>query len=68
MTSLGQRINEDISSLLSLVIVGSFFEFRNDLICLPFYFYNSPSPSRFHFRVIENLRTVIVTADIHQGL
>ena len=30
--------------------------------------YNSPSPSRHIRRYIENLRTVIVTADIHQGL
>ena len=30
--------------------------------------YNSPSPSRLDLRPAETLRTVIVTADIHQGL
>ena len=49
-------------------IVGSIF--LNDIFffCL-LYIYNSPSPfSILHFCKIENLRTVIVTADIHQGL
>ena len=32
------------------------------------FFYNSPSHSAQNLRCVQNLRTVIVTADIHQGL
>ena len=31
------------------------------------FFYNSPSPSTYNGSYMQNLRTVIVTADIHGG-